>query len=166
MLISIIVMILQVWQRWRIRPSCIKRKTRKNNEKILILCGSSWSFKTSIVLIQRHPGFYMKLLVSSICQLPFLITLSRIIYICITVTQKGKLFLLLTQYWIVLMKRWTHSDKKKKKHASASFHPVLLVERRRSVNNLCLSKAVYSKFSRIEILKINLMKVLLLKNST
>ena len=31
---------------------------------------------------------------------------------CITVTQKGKLFLLLTQYWIVLMKRWTHSDKK------------------------------------------------------
>lgn len=32
-----------------------------------------------------------------------------------------------------------------------------------SVNNLCLSKAVYYKFSRIEILKINLMKVFLLK---
>ena len=45
---------------------------------------------------------------------------------CITVTQKGKLFLLLTQYWIVLMKRWTHSDKKNT--ASASLHPVLLVE--------------------------------------
>ena len=105
MRISIIVMILQVWQlyRWRIHPSCIKRKTRKNNEKILILCGSSWSFKSSIVLIERHPGFYMILLVSSICQLQCLITLSRIIYICITVTQKGKLFLLLTQYRIV---RW------------------------------------------------------------
>ena len=114
MLISIVVMILQVWQlyRWRIHPSCMKRKTRKNNEKILILCGSSWSFKSIIVLIERPPGFYMKLLVSSVCQLPFLITLSRVIYICITVTQKGKLFLLLTQYWIVLMKRWTHSNKK------------------------------------------------------
>ena len=114
MLISIVVMILQVWQlyRWRIHPSCMKRKTRKNNEKILILCGSSWSFKSIVVLIERPPGFYMKLLVSSVCQLPFLITLSRVIYICITVTQKGKLFLLLTQYWIVLMKRWTHSNKK------------------------------------------------------